>query len=222
MSAVAIYSWWMAVYSLFHLQWHFPKFEAKPEANVYRSLFTETWQKRPTIFSCELCKEFWKSSLTVGQAVNIFCGYLLHVIYLRISAVAIYSSSILFMYEHLLQLSTPSIWQLSILNHGWPANSLVLLNFSIHSNLIQLYILKWSVYVIEQLPFCMQLYTAAIYTSIYIVIWYSYIIQKWSVYVMEQLSIFFATLRSSSLYIHLYSNYLYCNFTQQPSTHPSI
>jgi len=33
--------------SLSHLEWLFPKLEAKLEAKAWKSLFTETWQKRP-------------------------------------------------------------------------------------------------------------------------------------------------------------------------------
>ena len=50
-------------YSLSHLQWHIQKLEAKPKATDHRSLFTETWQKRPTSFGFGVCFELLKMLL---------------------------------------------------------------------------------------------------------------------------------------------------------------
>jgi len=54
-------------YSLSHLQWVasdiFKKLAQKPQVKVRKSLFTETWQKRPANYGFEISSEFLKMSL---------------------------------------------------------------------------------------------------------------------------------------------------------------
>jgi len=44
---------------------------SKVRSQGFKNLFTVPWQKRPKSFSFELCKEFCKISLKVGQAVHV-------------------------------------------------------------------------------------------------------------------------------------------------------
>jgi len=59
-----------------HLQWHFPKPEAKLEAKARSFIFTETLENRPTSFSFELCK--YLSKISLEHEVRHLASYGVH------------------------------------------------------------------------------------------------------------------------------------------------